>query len=154
MPPLAPRFIQALDRSRQVIALCGDGGFNMLMCEFLTAVHHKLPVKAVVYNNSAFALITLEAEALGVPAYKQGIDFPNPDYVALARACGGVGFKAEKPGELREAISQALKAEGPAIVDCVVPADEMPNIPHLELEKAGNYAKAKIKEMALEVTGG
>ena len=34
--------IQALDRSRQVIALCGDGGFNMLMCEFLTAVHHKL----------------------------------------------------------------------------------------------------------------
>jgi pyruvate dehydrogenase (quinone) len=146
--------IQALDRSRQVIALCGDGGFNMLMCEFLTAVHHKLPVKAVVYNNSAFALITLEAEALGVPAYKQGIDFPNPDYVALAHACGGVGFKAEKPGELREAISQALKAEGPAIVDCVVPADEMPNIPHLELEKAGNYVKAKIKETVLEVTGG
>jgi pyruvate dehydrogenase (quinone) len=43
--------IQALDRSRQVIALCGDGGFNMLMCEFLTAVHHKLPVKVVIYNN-------------------------------------------------------------------------------------------------------
>src|SRR3984885_3843708 len=41
--------IQALDRSRQVIALCGDGGFNMLMCEFLTAVHHKLPVKVIVY---------------------------------------------------------------------------------------------------------
>ena len=45
--------IQALNRSRQVIALCGDGGFNMLMCEFLTAVQHKLPVKVVVYNNSA-----------------------------------------------------------------------------------------------------
>ena len=45
--------VQALDRSRQVIALCGDGGFNMLMCEFLTAVQHKLPVKAVVYDNSA-----------------------------------------------------------------------------------------------------
>jgi hypothetical protein len=43
--------IQALDRGRQVIALPGDGGFNMLMCEFLTAVHHKLPVKVVVYNN-------------------------------------------------------------------------------------------------------
>ena len=54
--------IQALDRSRQVIALCGDGGFNMLMCEFLTAVQHKLPVKVVVYNNSSFGLITLEAE--------------------------------------------------------------------------------------------
>jgi pyruvate dehydrogenase (quinone) len=146
--------IQALDRSRQVIALCGDGGFNMLMCEFLTAVHHKLPVKAVVYNNSAFGLITLEAESIGIAPYKKGIDFPNPDYAALARACGGVGFKAEKPGELRDAIDKALKAEGPAIVDCVVAANELPNFPHVELEKIGNYAKAKIKEAVLAVTGG
>jgi pyruvate dehydrogenase (quinone) len=146
--------IQALDRSRQVIALCGDGGFNMLMCEFLTAVQHKLPVKAVVYDNSAFGLITLEAEALGLPAWKKAIDFPNPDYVALARACGGVGFKAEKPGELRGVIDAALKADGPAIVDCVVAANELPNAPHLELETMGNYAKAKIKETILAVTGG
>jgi thiamine pyrophosphate-dependent acetolactate synthase large subunit-like protein len=146
--------IQALDRSRQVIALCGDGGFNMLMCEFLTAVQHKLPVKAVVYNNSALGLITLEAESIGMPAWKKAIEFPNPDYVALARACGAVGFKAEKPGELREAIDQALKAQGPAIVDCVVPADELPNVPHIELEKVENFAKAKVKEMILAVTGG
>jgi pyruvate dehydrogenase (quinone) len=146
--------IQALDRSRQVVALCGDGGFNMLMCEFLTAVHHKLPVKAVVYNNSAFGLITLEAEAIAVPAWKQAIDFPNPDYAALARACGAVGFKAERPGELREAIDKALKADGPAIVDCVVAADEMPNVPHLELKTMGNYAEAKVKEAVLAVTGG
>jgi pyruvate dehydrogenase (quinone) len=146
--------IQALDRSRQVIALCGDGGFNMLMCEFLTAVQHKLPVKAVVYDNSSLGLITLEAEAIGVPAWKQAIDFPNPDYVTLARACGAVGFKAEKPGELREAISQALNAEGPAIVDCVVAADELPNLPHIDLEKIENFAKAKVKETILAVTGG
>ncbi len=145
--------IQALDRSRQVIALCGDGGFNMLLCEFLTAVHHKLPVKAVVYNNSSLGLIRLEAESMGLPAWK-AMDFPNPDYVALARACGAVGFKAEKPGELRGAIDQALKAEGPAIVDCVVPADELPNVPHIDLEKIENFAKAKIKEMILAVTGG
>ncbi len=145
--------IQALDRSRQVIALCGDGGFNMMLCEFLTAVQHKLPVKAVVYNNSTLGLIRLEAEAMGLPAWK-AMDFPNPDYVALARACGAVGFKAEKPGELREAIDQALKAEGPAIIDCVVPADELPNLPHIDLEVIGNVAKAKIKEMILKVTGG
>ena len=83
------------------------------------------------------------------------MDFPNPDYVALARACGGVGFKAEKPGELRDAIDQALKAEGPAIIDCVVPADELPNVPHLDLETMGeNFAKAKIKEAMLAFTGG
>jgi pyruvate dehydrogenase (quinone) len=146
--------IQALDRSRQVVALCGDGGFNMLMCEFLTAVQHKLPIKAVVYNNSSFGLIKLEAEAIGVPAWNKGIDFPNPDYAALARACGGVGFKAEKPPELREAIGQALKADGPAIIDCVVAADELPNVPHLQLETMTNFAKAKIKETILELTGG
>jgi pyruvate dehydrogenase (quinone) len=146
--------IQALDRSRQVIALCGDGGFNMLMCEFLTAVQHKLPVKAVIYDNSALGLITLEAESIGVPAWKKAIDFPDPDFAALARACGAVGFKAEKPGELRDAIDQAFKADGPAIVDCVVPADELPNLPHLDLEKIGKVAEAKIKEAVLAATGG
>ncbi len=145
--------IQALDRSRQVIALCGDGGFNMLLSEFLTAVHHKLPVKAVVYNNSSLGLIKLEAESMGLPAWK-AMDFPNPDYVTLARACGAVGFKAEKPGELRDAISAGLKADGPVIIDCVVAADELPNAPHLELETIGNVAKAKIKEAILNVTGG
>jgi thiamine pyrophosphate-dependent acetolactate synthase large subunit-like protein len=145
--------IQALDRSRQVIALCGDGGFNMLMGEFLTAVHHKLPVKVVVYNNSAFGLISFEAESIGLPAYKKGIEFPNPDYVALAQACGGNGFKAAKPGDLLAAIREGLAADGPTIIDCVVIADEMPNFPHLDLDKAGNFALAKIKEAVLTVTG-
>jgi pyruvate dehydrogenase (quinone) len=144
--------IQALDRARQVIALCGDGGFNMLMCEFLTAVHHKLPVKVVVYNNSAFGLISFEAESTGLPAYKAGIEFPNPDFAALARACGGHGFKAAKPGELRTAISDAFQVEGPAIIDAVVAADEMPNLPHIELETVGLFAIAKVKEAIFAVT--
>src|SRR5208282_1630856 len=97
--------IQALDRSRQVIALCGDGGFNMLLCEFLTAVHHKLPVKVVIYNNAAFGLIRLEAESIGVPPYRQGIEFPNPDFAAFAHDCNGHGFAARKPDELKKAIS-------------------------------------------------
>jgi pyruvate dehydrogenase (quinone) len=146
--------IQALDRSRQVFALCGDGGFNMLMCEFLTAVQHKLPVKAVVYDNSSLGLITLEAEGIGVPAWKKAIDFPNPDYVALARACGAIGFKAAKPGNLHDAIREALNADGPAIIDCVVAADELPNLPHIELGRVENFAKAKVKEAILAVTGG
>src|SRR6204780_2158728 len=145
--------IQALDRSRQVIALCGDGGFNMLMCEFMTAVHHKLPVKIVIYNNSGFGLITLEAESIALPAFRKGVEFPNPDFAAFARACGGHGFKATKPGELKGAIGDALAADGPAIVDAVVAADELPNIPHIELETVGHYAVAKIKEALLAVTG-
>ncbi len=145
--------IQALDRSRQVIALCGDGGFNMLMCEFLTSAHHKLPVKVIVYNNSSFGLIPLEAESIGLPAYRQGIEFPNPDFTALASACGGHGFKVTDPADLRAKIDAALKVDGPAIVDCVVAADEMPNFPHLELDKIGHFALAKIKEAIIAVTG-
>jgi len=145
--------IQTLDRARQIIALCGDGGFNMLMCEFLTAVHHRLPVKVVVYNNSSFGLIPLEAEATGLPAYRQGIEFPNPDFAAFAAACGAHGFKATNPEELHAKIDAALKADGPAIVDCVVAADEMPNFPHIELDKIGHYAMAKIKEAIIAVTG-
>lgn len=145
--------IQVLDRSRQVIALCGDGGFNMLMCEFLTAVHHKLPVKVVVYNNSSFGLIRLEAESIGLAPFESGISFPNPDFAALARACGGQGFTAREPGELRDAIRAAFEAEGPAIVDAVVAADELPNVPHLTFDKIEHFALAKIKEAILAVTG-
>jgi thiamine pyrophosphate-dependent acetolactate synthase large subunit-like protein len=146
--------IQALDRSRQVIALTGDGGFNMLMGEFMTSVHHKLPVKVIIYNNSALGLIRLEAESVGLVPFREAIEFPNPDFAALARACGGHGFTARKPDELMAAISEALAVDGPAIVDAVVASDEMPNMPHIELEQAGNYAIAKIKEAVLAVTGG
>ncbi len=145
--------IQVLDRSRQVIAMCGDGGFNMLMCEFLTAVHHKLPIKVVIYNNSAFGLITLEAESVGLPPFRKGIEFPNPDFAAFARACGGHGFTVRKPDELKTTISEAFAIDGPAIVDAVVVADELPNLPHLNLDQIGNFALAKIKEAVLAVTG-
>jgi thiamine pyrophosphate-dependent acetolactate synthase large subunit-like protein len=143
-----------LERSRQVIALVGDGGFNMLMGEFMTAVHHKLPVKVIIYNNSALGLITLEAESVGIVPFREAIEFPNPDFAALARACGGHGFTARKPDNLVTAISEALAIDGPAIVDAVVASDEMPNMPHIELEQAGHYAIAKIKEAVLAVTGG
>jgi len=146
--------IQVLDRARQVIALVGDGGFNMLMGEFMTSVHHKLPVKIIIYNNSALGLIKLEAESVGLVPFREAIEFPNPDFAALARACGGHGFTARKPDDLRSAIAEALAIDGPAIVDAVVASDEMPNMPHVELEQAGHYAMAKIKEAVLAVTGG
>ena len=145
--------VQALDRTKQVIALTGDGGFNMLMGEFLTAVHHKLPVKVIVYNNSALGLITLEAESVGIAPFREAIEFPNPDFAALARACGAQGFTARLPGELKGAIAAALACDGPAIVDCMVAADEVPNLPHIEPNMIGNYALAKIKEAVMAVTG-
>jgi pyruvate dehydrogenase (quinone) len=105
------------------------------------------------FNNGAVGTALLEAEALGVAAYRKGIEFPNPDYVALARACGAQGFRAAQPGELRATIEQALKVDGPVIIDCAVAADEMPNFPHIEVDQAGRYAIAKIKEALDSVVG-
>ena len=126
----------------------------MLMCEFLTAVHHKLPVKAVVYNNSAFGLITLEAESIGLPPFKQGIEFPNPDFAALARACGGHGFKATKPGELQASDQRSVRGRRPgdrrwrrgSERDC-------PTFRISNWKASGHFAVAKIKEALLAVTG-
>lgn len=146
--------IQALDRGRQVIVLTGDGGFNMLMSELMTAVHHKLPVKVVIFNNAALGLITLEAESVGIVPFREAIEFPNPDFVALAQACGAKGFSAKTPENLLPAIVEALSCEGPAIVDCLVASDEMPNIPHLEFEQVRGYAMAKIREAIAAVVGG
>lgn len=126
----------------------------MLMCEFLTAVHHKLPVKVVIFNNSGFGLITLEAESVGLAPYRAGVEFPNPDFAALARARGGYGFSARKPDELKAAIDAAFAIDGPAIVDAVIVANELPNLPHLELEMVGKVALAKVKEVLLALTGG
>jgi pyruvate dehydrogenase (quinone) len=145
--------IQALDRSRQVIALTGDGGFNMLMGEFMTAVQHKLPVKVIIYNNSAFGLITLEAESAGLQPFKEAISFVNPDFAALAKACGGAGFTARKPDELVSAITAAFACDGPAIVDATVVAYEVPNLPRLDASTLEKVALAKIKEALHYVTG-
>jgi thiamine pyrophosphate-dependent acetolactate synthase large subunit-like protein len=146
--------IQALNRQRQVIVLAGDGGFNMLMGEFMTAVHHKLPVKVIIFNNSALGLITLEAESVGIVPFREAIEFPNPNFVDFARACGAAGFSVSDPDQLANAIGELLACDGPAVLDCVVAPDEMPNIPHLEFEQATGYAKAKIREAIAAVMGG
>jgi pyruvate dehydrogenase (quinone) len=146
--------VQALDRNRQVIVLAGDGGFNMLMGEFMTSVQHKLPVKIVIFNNQALGLITLEAESVGILPFRSAIEFPNPDFAAFARACGAQGFTVKQPGDLLGALREAFACDGPAIVDCTVVPNEMPNMPHVELEQVEGYAIAKIKEAVYAVTGG
>jgi TPP-dependent trihydroxycyclohexane-1,2-dione (THcHDO) dehydratase len=145
--------IQALDHSRKVVALCGDGGFSMLMSEFLTAVHHRLPVKVVVYNNSAFGLIPLEAEAVGLPPYREGIEFPNPDFAALARACGGHALRATKPGEPHAEINAALKVDGPAIVDCVWQPRRCPTFRISTWRRSGTTQWQRSRKRRLQLQG-
>jgi thiamine pyrophosphate-dependent acetolactate synthase large subunit-like protein len=91
---------------------------------------------------------------VGLPPFDKGIEFPNPDFAAFAKACGAYGVKVSDPADLRAAIAEALAVDGPAIVDAVVAADEMPNVPHVDLAQIGHFAQAKIREAVLAFTGG
>jgi pyruvate dehydrogenase (quinone) len=95
----------------------------------------------------------LEAETATLVPFREAIEFPNPDFAAFAHACGGLGFAAKTPGELKSAISSAFAVDGPAIVDVIVAPDELPNLPHLDLEMIGHVAIAKVKEAVLAVIG-
>lgn len=85
----------ALDRSRPVIAFCGDGGLIMLMSDLLTAVAYDLPVKLMVFNNGRLGMVKLEQEQGGLPEI--GTVLENPDLAHVGRACGMHGFRVETP---------------------------------------------------------
>lgn len=137
--------VQALDLARQVVVPCGDGGFTMLLGEFMTAVEHRLPVKVVVFNNSGWGLVRLEMEEAGLPAF-EGASFPNLDFAAFAQACGAQGFAARRPEELKPAIQQLLASPGPAILDVFVDPAELPTMPHISIDKVWRFGLARVKE--------
>lgn len=130
---------------RQVIAFVGDGGFAMLMAEFLTAVQHKLPITVVVDNNNSLAQIWWEQMVLGYPEH--GIRFaePAPDFSQWARAAGGHGAKVTQSGDLRGAISEALHHDGPALVDVDVDPNEPPMPGKVEYQQAKKFAEAMVR---------
>jgi thiamine pyrophosphate-dependent acetolactate synthase large subunit-like protein len=139
--------IQALDPTRQVIVLAGDGGFAMLMQEFMTSVQHGLAVKVVVFNNGAWGLVHLEMEEAAMPAFKQGSTFKNPDFALFAKACGAQGFTVTRPAALRETIARALDTPGPVIVDVIVDQAEIPSMPHLTAEQVWRFGIGKLREI-------
>jgi thiamine pyrophosphate-dependent acetolactate synthase large subunit-like protein len=136
----------------QVIAYVGDGGFAMLMAEFLTAIQHRLPVKVVVNNNNSLGQILWEQMVLGYPEH--GVRYPEPfvNYAALADANGGLGIKVERPAGLRAAIERALGHDGPALVDVNVNPDEPPLPGKVEYQQAKKFAEAFLKGQPRKAT--
>jgi len=110
---------------RQVVAFVGDGGFTMLMMEFVTAVKYNLPIKVIIIKNNTLGQIKWEQMIfLGNPEY--GVELQPIDFVKFAEACGGVGFRCETPDEVRPAIEAAFRSNKPAIVEAVVDPFEPP----------------------------
>lgn len=139
---------QALDKSRQVIALCGDGGFTMLMGDFITAVTYDLPIKCIIFNNSKLGLVKMEMESMGYADW--GIDLKNPNFADCGIAMGGQGIRIEDPADLDDGIKRALELDGPVVVDVVTDPNELTMPPTLMPARAFGFALSKIKELAIE----
>ncbi|MBI70032.1 MAG: pyruvate oxidase [Phycisphaerae bacterium] len=139
---------QALDTSRQVVGLCGDGGFTMLMGDFITAVTYDLPIKCVVFNNSKLGLVKMEMESMGYADW--GIDLKNPNFAECGKAMGGQGIRIEDPSELDAGIKRALEMDGPVVVDVVTDANELTMPPSIMPARAYGFALSKVKELAVE----
>lgn len=138
---------QALDRTRQVIANCGDGGLMMLLGDLRTAVTYNLPVKFVVYNNGRLGMVKLEQEQGGLQEF--GTELDNPDISAVAQAMGLKVQRVTDPQQLDAAVAAALASEGPYLLDIQTNPQEISLPPKATVSDAWGFAIAKSKE-ALE----
>lgn len=129
---------KASQPERQVIAMCGDGGFSMLMGDILTLVQHKLPIKIVIFNNSVLGFVAMEMKAGGY--LTDGTELQNPNFAAIAEAAGIKGIRVEKSSELNTALAEALAHDGPVIVDVVTATQELVMPPTVQLQQAKGFS--------------
>lgn len=130
---------------RQVISLSGDGGFAMMMGDFITLVQYDLPVKVVVYNNGSLGMVKLEQNVAGLKDF--GTDLKNPDFAKVAEAMGATGLRVEDPSEVRPAIERALAIDGPVLVDVLTNPSELSMPPKATLKQARGYSLYLLKEI-------
>jgi pyruvate dehydrogenase (quinone) len=134
---------QVTHRSRQVIAMCGDGGLAMLLGDLLTLKQHDLPLKIVVFRNDAFSFVELEMKVVGLLEF--ATELHNPDFAKLAESAGLLGLKAEHPAQVRPMIAQALAHDGPALVDCYVNRQELSMPPTITAEQVKGFSLFMLK---------
>ncbi len=128
---------QAVDRDRQVIALSGDGGLAMLLGDLLSIRQNDLPIKVIVFNNSALGFVEVEMKAAGIVNFGTKLD--NPDFAAVATAMGMTGIRVERGDELEPALRRALQEPGPVLVDVVVARQELSIPPAITAAQAKGF---------------
>jgi pyruvate dehydrogenase (quinone) len=134
---------QAAFPRRQVISLSGDGGFTMLMGDFLSLTQLGLPVKVVVFNNGSLGFVELEQKSTGFLDF--GTEFNNPKFAAMAEAVGIRGIRIEDASEVGDGIAAALAHDGPVLVDAVVNRTELVMPPSVTLEMAKGFTLYMVK---------
>ena len=134
---------QAACPGRQVISFSGDGGFSMMMGEFITLLQLQLPVKIILLNNGTLGFVELEMKASGF--LDTGCDLRNPNFASMAQAAGIKGIRVEKPLDLQAAVREALEHEGPALVDVVSARQELVMPPVTTLGEAHKFGLFMLK---------
>ncbi len=135
--------VQSAFPDRQVVSLSGDGGFAMLMGDFLSLRQLGLPIKVVVFNNGSLAFVELEQKSAGFLDY--GVKLENPNFALMAEAAGIRGIRIEDPGEVEGGISEAMAYEGPVLVDAVVNRQELTMPPKITAEMAKGFGLFMLK---------
>lgn len=130
---------------RQVIALCGDGGFAMMMGDILTILQYNLPVKLVLYNNSSLGFVAMEMKVAGLQPF--GTDLKNPNFAKMATAMGIPGIRVENPEEIRPALAKGFSHPGPALIDVVVNPSELTLPPTINFKEAKGFSVYMIKQV-------
>ena len=136
---------QALDRSRQVVAMCGDGGLMMLAGDLRTAVTHDLPITVVVFNNEKLGMVKLEQEQVGLPEFGTGLD--NPNFAELGKAMGYESVRVDDPQQLEDALRTAVNTRRPYLVEVLTNPDEVSVPGEVEPSQVWGFAKAKTIEL-------
>ena len=134
---------QATYPGRQVIALSGDGGLSMMMGELLTLRQLDAPVKIVVFKNNSLAFVELEMKAAGIVDF--GTDLDNPDFAKMADAAGILGLSAETPDQVGPKLAEALRHNGPALVEVAVSRQELSMPPTITLEQMKGFSLFALK---------
>lgn len=129
---------------RQCVAFVGDGGFSMLLGELATAVKYSLPIKVIVIKNNTLGMIKWEQMVfLGNPEY--GCELQPIDFAAVARAFGARGITIDDPKLCGEQLDEALRIDGPVVVEAVVDPFEPPLPPKIKPEQALHFAESLAK---------
>ena len=111
-------------RDQLVVAVVGDGGFQMTNQELAMAIQYDLPVKIVIMNNGYLGMVRQWQEMFYDRAYSEVDLSVAPDFVKLAQAYGAYAARAAAPSELAEVLTTALSHDGLAVIDVVVSKEE------------------------------
>jgi pyruvate dehydrogenase (quinone) len=134
---------QAAFPGRQVVSLSGDGGFTMMMGDFITLAQLGLKVKVIVLNNGTLGFVEMEMKANGF--LDTGCDLKNPNFAVMAEAMGIKGIRVERPQALKGALAEAFSHDGPVLVDVLSPRQELAMPPKKTAEQAYHFGMFMMK---------